>query len=503
MAARGGGGGGGGWRWVFRVGLRRRLWIGARRRGRVAGRRARRQSPCRRTRNRRPRTERSPAARWPSRPWTAKFWTWRTLDDHRPFDRPEARVAPRRAPSKLKRSFQARDRRKDRFKERALAVRSGTLLVWLTCPLLSPWRAMAQIVDARDSARNAAERHAWREAYDAYTGPTRTDLTPDDLERFADAAWWTGRLDEAIELRERSYAGFAAAGDTLSAARLALTLSWDHLAEARSPSRRAGSRTPSACSKDSPNRRSTASSLSRAESTAVRRGESFRGAHELRRAYELGGRFGDRDTQVLALVGKGRALVKSGDVEQGLALLDEASDVGGLRRAPAVLDRARLLHHDQLVPGPRRLPARGRVDRGGEPLVRPGSTSPASPAPAASTAPRSCACAATGPRPRSRRSRPVRSSTTSTARSPPAATTRSARSAAGAATSRPPRRRTARRTSSDGRRSPASRSSGSPRARSTARSPASRARLDGGRGAASAAPAPPGAGRDRGRGRPT
>ena len=43
------------------------------------------------------------------------------------------------------------------------------------------------------------------------------------------------------------------------------------------------------------------------------------------RAYELGERFGDRDTQVLALVGKGRALVKTGEVEQGLALLDEAT----------------------------------------------------------------------------------------------------------------------------------------------------------------------------------
>ena len=58
-----------------------------------------------------------------------------------------------------------------------------------------------------------------------------------------------------------------------------------------------------------------------------RPGEGYR--HLLRRrfgrAYELGERFGDRDTQVLALVGKGRALVKTGEVEEGLALLDEAT----------------------------------------------------------------------------------------------------------------------------------------------------------------------------------
>ena len=42
-------------------------------------------------------------------------------------------------------------------------------------------------------------------------------------------------------------------------------------------------------------------------------------------AYQLARRFGDRDTQMLALVAKGRALVKSGRVDQGLELIDEAT----------------------------------------------------------------------------------------------------------------------------------------------------------------------------------
>jgi len=54
-------------------------------------------------------------------------------------------------------------------------------------------------------------------------------------------------------------------------------------------------------------------------------GDLSRALENFGRAYELGERFGDRDTQVLALVGKGRALVKTGEVEQGLALLDEAT----------------------------------------------------------------------------------------------------------------------------------------------------------------------------------
>ena len=50
---------------------------------------------------------------------------------------------------------------------------------------------MADLVDA---ARKAVGRHSWREAYDAYSGSDEHELTPEDLERFADAAWWTGRL---------------------------------------------------------------------------------------------------------------------------------------------------------------------------------------------------------------------------------------------------------------------------------------------------------------------
>ena len=46
---------------------------------------------------------------------------------------------------------------------------------------------------------------------------------------------------------------------------------------------------------------------------------------EFDQAVVIGQRFGERDTQLLALAGKGRALLKSGEIEQGLALLDEAT----------------------------------------------------------------------------------------------------------------------------------------------------------------------------------
>ena len=175
-------------------------------------------------------------------------------------------------------------------------------------------------------ARNAAERHSWREAYDAYTGSDDSGLTPDDQEQFADAAWWTGKIDEAIGLRERSYAGFSAAGERLGAARLALTLSWDHLNRGAFAVSRGWFANAERLLKGQPEAREHGFlALSRGITTLFAEGNIDDALPELERAHDIAARAGDRDTQVLALVGKGRAFVQRGDVEQGLAILDEAS----------------------------------------------------------------------------------------------------------------------------------------------------------------------------------
>ncbi len=175
-------------------------------------------------------------------------------------------------------------------------------------------------------ARNAAGRHAWRETYEAYADAGGADLAPDDLERYADAAWWTGRLDEAIALRERSYAGFSAAGDKPGAARLALTLSWDHLNRGAFAISRGWFANAERQLDGLPE---TAEhgylSLSRGITLLLSQGDVPNALAELGHAREIAQRTGDRDTQVLALVGQGRAYVQAGDVEKGLAILDEAS----------------------------------------------------------------------------------------------------------------------------------------------------------------------------------
>ena len=185
---------------------------------------------------------------------------------------------------------------------------------------------MSQLVESVEAAREAAARHAWRQAYDAYSSVDRRDLTPDDLESFADAAWWTGRLDQAIKLREDSYTAFAAAGERRSAARIALTLSWDHSGRGAFSVAHGWFASAERLLEGEPESvEHGLLALTRAVNALFAQGNLGDAIADFDAAFELGQRFGDRDIQVLALSGKGRALVKMGEVEQGLALLDEAT----------------------------------------------------------------------------------------------------------------------------------------------------------------------------------
>ena len=87
---------------------------------------------------------------------------------------------------------------------------------------------VAQATAPLDDAREASSRAAWREAYEAYSTLPQSELDAADLERYGESAWWRGKLEEAIALRERAYAAYTAAGDVQGAARMALTLSWDY-----------------------------------------------------------------------------------------------------------------------------------------------------------------------------------------------------------------------------------------------------------------------------------
>jgi class 3 adenylate cyclase len=194
---------------------------------------------------------------------------------------------------------------------------------------------MAQMVSSLEAAREAAGRSAWREAHAAYSEVASSELTPDDLEQFGEAAWWTGKLDEAIALRERAHSAYTSSGDKLGAARMALTLSWDYENRGAFAVSHGWFASAERLLDGLPESPEHARLLLTTAITALfAEGDLEAAERVFDEAFELAKRVGDRDVEILALSGKGRTHIKAGRVEQGLALLDEATASalsGGLR----------------------------------------------------------------------------------------------------------------------------------------------------------------------------
>jgi class 3 adenylate cyclase len=184
---------------------------------------------------------------------------------------------------------------------------------------------VSQVIDTLEDARAAAGRQAWRAAFAAYGEVDAERFEATDLEAFGEAAWWSGKLDDAIALRERAYSAYAESGDKRGAARIALTLSWDNTnrgAFAIAGGWLANSERLLDGQPESPEH----AQLQLTQALMVLfAGELDQAVDMFDTAYETATRVGDRDIQMLAISGKGRALISSGETEKGLSLLDEAT----------------------------------------------------------------------------------------------------------------------------------------------------------------------------------
>ena len=82
-----------------------------------------------------------------------------------------------------------------------------------------------------EEARTSVAHRQWDRAHELFSSVAGTGpLGPDDLDRFARAAYWRGRSDESISLREAAFAAYLERGDDERAALCALTLRREHLA---------------------------------------------------------------------------------------------------------------------------------------------------------------------------------------------------------------------------------------------------------------------------------
>ncbi len=190
-----------------------------------------------------------------------------------------------------------------------------------------------EVVDERlQAGRDAFDRYAWHEAHEALAAVAASGpLSREDLDRLAEAAWWTGRHAECVDARGRAYAAHLEAGNPRRAARVALDLMLNHV-EREERSIAAGwlkrairllEREPDCVEQGH---------LARAlASRALNKGDLDEALAQSQRALDIGARYGDRDLQALALNVQGWALILKGEVDEGMSLLEEATAaaVGG------------------------------------------------------------------------------------------------------------------------------------------------------------------------------
>jgi class 3 adenylate cyclase len=182
------------------------------------------------------------------------------------------------------------------------------------------------MVESVNLGRNAMDRHAWAEAIDVFGAADRDgSLAPGDLEQLGTAAWWAGKPDEATEALERAFTGYADAGQSGDAARVALALSYQAFR------RQAGSIGGGWLARAEHMLESEPDSPSHARIAvfqalgALMASNIAEGIVLADRAIELARKHHDPDSNFMAMSMKGMALIYTGDWQVGLVLIDEAA----------------------------------------------------------------------------------------------------------------------------------------------------------------------------------
>jgi DNA-binding CsgD family transcriptional regulator len=186
-----------------------------------------------------------------------------------------------------------------------------------------------------DHGRVSYERGMWGEAYASLAQADRnSSLEAEDLERLAMAAYLVGRDAESAEAWTRGHQAFLEEGDVPRAVRCAFWLGSGLL---RKGERARGGgwlaraqRLLEECGADCVEHGYL---LLPAGLRAIMEGDGPTAYAAFCRAGEVGARFGDVDLIALSLHSRGRARLRMGDLEEGVALLDDAMvavEVGGV-----------------------------------------------------------------------------------------------------------------------------------------------------------------------------
>jgi DNA-binding NarL/FixJ family response regulator len=179
--------------------------------------------------------------------------------------------------------------------------------------------------DNLTQARHAYTAHDWANAASHFDAVGADHLSADDLAAYADAVWWLGRVDDNLRLCAAACGAFEADSRPGDAALAALRLGLFHLARGDEPQSMGWIGRAGRLAQGIPESpvHGYLQWFTEVE-LALLAGDPKAAIDAARRVRDLGRRLDEPELVAVGLHGEGRALIKSGHVVDGLALVDEA-----------------------------------------------------------------------------------------------------------------------------------------------------------------------------------
>lgn len=173
-------------------------------------------------------------------------------------------------------------------------------------------------------ARAAAAQMRWSEAYQLLAGADASQLAPDDIELFADCAWWQCQIEHEITLRQQAFNRFVAEGRALRAAYAAWMLSVRHGLRGEPAAASGWLRRAQRQLAGQPEGVEHGYVACKEAEHALQQGDLSQAREHAALAAELGHRFHEPDLIALAVAWQGQCLLACDEIAEGTRLLDEA-----------------------------------------------------------------------------------------------------------------------------------------------------------------------------------
>ncbi len=178
------------------------------------------------------------------------------------------------------------------------------------------------LTDATAEGQVALDEGRWADARTAFETALAERESPEALDGLGDALWWLGEPQAGLEYRERAFVGFRRAGEEVRAAATAIAVCVSYGVSFGNGAAATGWLARAESVVDDPD-----SGPLRGTFWLMRgyfNPEFDRACELFRRALAFGRETGDVDLELSALADLGGRLVAAGQVDEGLALIDEA-----------------------------------------------------------------------------------------------------------------------------------------------------------------------------------